>query len=223
MDQPAKAYIEVERTGERIDCLFNPAELTVVKANTWQAGEAKGVDAPLLRFQAGQSATIALSLVFDTTRTGGDVTSYTSKLLNLLRVDPDLPSNDPARASGRPPWVKFHWGELHSFRAVIDRLQVRYTYFASSGRPLRAKADLTLRQLQDEHEHPLQNPTSHTPAPHSVHVVRPGETLDRIAAARYADPGQWRLIAAANGVLDPLDLPAGTSLVIPERPVRRDR
>ncbi|MFG1609215.1 LysM peptidoglycan-binding domain-containing protein [Actinoplanes sp. NPDC049265] len=223
MEQPAKAYLEVERTGEKIECLFNPAELTIAKSVSWQAGDAKGVDAPELRFQAGQSATISLNLVFDTTRTGQDVSAYTSKLLNLLRVDPELPSNDPARASGRPPWVKFHWGELHSFRAVVDRLQIRFTYFSSSGRPLRAKADLTLRQLQDEKLLPLQNPTSFTPSPHAVHIVRPGETLDRIAAARYGDATQWRLIAEANRVLDPLDLPAGTALLVPERPVRGGR
>ena len=48
-----------------------------------------------------------------------------------------------------------------------------------------------------------------------------GETLDRIAAAHYADPFNWRLIAEANGIIDPLDVAPGTVLVIPELPVRR--
>ncbi|PBC75958.1 LysM domain-containing protein [Streptomyces sp. TLI_235] len=221
MNQPSKAYLEVEGSSERLECLFNPSELTISKSNTWNAGQAKGGNAPELRFQAGQSATLALSLMFDTTRTGDDVTRYTSKLLNLLNVDKDLPASDENRQSGRPPWVKFHWGDLHSFKAVVDRLQVRFTYFAASGRPLRAKADLALRQWRDEGILPLQNPTSSTPTLHSVHVVRPGETLDRIAAVRYRDPTRWRLIAEANDILDPLALKAGTSLVIPEQPVRR--
>jgi nucleoid-associated protein YgaU len=221
MNQPSKAFLEVEGSSERIECLFNPAELTISKSNSWQAGDAKGVNAPALRFQAGQSATLALTLMFDTTRTGTDVTRYTSKLLDLLKVDPDLPSSDRGRQSGRPPWVKFHWGDLHSFRAVVDRLQMRFTYFASTGKPLRAKADLTLKQWQDEGLQPLQNPTSSTPTLHSVHVVRTGETLDRIAAARYRDPTRWRLIAEANDIHDPLAVAAGTTLVIPEQPVRR--
>ncbi|WP_031077805.1 CIS tube protein [Streptomyces sp. NRRL S-118] len=221
MNQPSKAFLEVEGSSERIECLFNPAELTISKSNSWQAGDAKGVNAPALRFQAGQSATLTLTLMFDTTRTGTDVTRYTSRLLDLLKVDPDLPSSDRGRQSGRPPWVKFHWGDLHSFRAVVDRLQVRFTYFASTGKPLRAKADMTLKQWQDEGLHPLQNPTSSTPTLHSVHVVRTGETLDRIAAARYRDPARWRLIAEANGIHDPLAVAAGTTLVIPEQPVRR--
>jgi nucleoid-associated protein YgaU len=104
---------------------------------------------------------------------------------------------------------------------VVERLQVRFTFFASSGMPLRAKADLTLKQYEDEHERPLQNPTSYTPILHTVHRVVQGETLDRIAATHYADPTRWRLIADANHVVDPLALSAGALLVIPEIPVRR--
>jgi nucleoid-associated protein YgaU len=87
--------------------------------------------------------------------------------------------------------------------------------------PLRAKADLTLKQWDDEAVLPLQNPTSHTPEVHAVHRVVRGETLDRIAAAHYADSTRWRLIAEANAVVDPLEVAAGTLLVIPELPVRR--
>src|SRR5205807_1507879 len=126
---------------------------------------------------------------------GSDVTIHTTKLLNLMKVDPDLPGGDRGRNSARPPWVEFHWGKLHSFRAVIEKLQLRYTYFASDGMPLRAKVDLSLKQWKDEAELPLQNPTSSTPMVHSVHTLLPGETLDRVAAAHYQDPNRWRLFA----------------------------
>jgi nucleoid-associated protein YgaU len=219
MSGPEKAYLQPER-GEPIPCLFNPSELTVSKSNSWQGGQAKGKNAPEQRFQAGQAATLSLSLTFDTTHEGSDVTVHTTKLLNLMKVDPDLPGGDKGRNSGRPPWVEFHWGKLHSFRAVIEKLQIRYTYFASDGMPLRAKVDLSLKQWKDEAELPLQNPTSSTPLVHTVHTLLPGETLDRVAAAYYQDPNRWRLIAEANGVVDPLEIPAGTALVLPEPGVR---
>jgi nucleoid-associated protein YgaU len=219
MTGPAKAYLKPER-GEPIPCLFNPSELTVSKSNSWNAGQSKGRNAPELRFQGGQSATLSLKLVFDTTHEGTDVTEHTSKLLDLMKSDPSLPGADQGRNSARPPWVEFHWGKLHSFRAIIEKLQMQFTYFASDGMPLRAKVDLSLKQWKDEAELPLQNPTSSTPSVHTVHTLLPGETLDRVAAMHYQDSNRWRLIAEANGIVDPLDIPAGTALVLPEPGVR---
>ena|SRR6266508_1886740 len=216
---PEKAYLLTEK-GDKINCLFNPSELTISKSNSWNAGQAKGRNAPELRFQGGQSATLSLSLTFDTTVDGTDVTIHTTKLLNAMKADMKLPGADPQRNSARPPWVQFHWGKLSSFKAIIERLQVRFTYFASDGMPLRAKVDLSLKQWKDEAELPLQNPTSSTPTLHTVHTLVPGETLDRIAATYYRDPTRWRLIAEANDVVDPLEIPPGTALVVPEPPVR---
>jgi hypothetical protein len=216
---PEKAFLEIEGGG-KIECLFNPAELTIAKANTWQSGESKGVNAPELKFQAGQPGTLTMSLTLDTTADGSDVTAHTSKLLDLMKVNPAIAGSDKSRNKARPPWVQFHWGNLHSFKAIVERLQVRFTYFASSGMPLRAKADLALKQFKDDAERPLQNPTSSTPAVHTTHRLVHGETLDRIAATYYADPARWRLIAEANAVADPLAVPPGTLLVIPEIPVR---
>jgi hypothetical protein len=215
MTGPARAYLISER-GARVNCLFNPAELTISKTNSWNAGQAKGKNAPELRFQGGQSATLTLALTFDTTNDGSDVSRHTGKLLDMMTVDQSLPGGDKASNSGRPPWVEFHWGRLHSFKAILERVQVRYTYFASDGTPLRAKVDVSLKQWRDQAEKPLQNPTSSTPEPHATHTLLPGETLDRVAAAHYADPTRWRLIADANGITDPLDLPTGAVLVVPE-------
>ncbi|MFC0110899.1 CIS tube protein [Kibdelosporangium aridum] len=215
-----KAYLLTEG-GDQIKCLFNPAELTISKSNSWQGGEAKGKNAPELRFQAGQSATMSMSLMFDTTREGTPVTEHTDKLLKLMKVNPALAGADPSRNKARPPWVEFHWGDTKSFKCIVERVQIRFTYFASSGKPLRCKADLTMKQWKDEDQLPLQNPTSSTPTLHTVHQLRPGETLDRVAAAHYGDATRWRQIAEANGILDPLMLPKGKQLAIPEQGTRR--
>src|SRR3954471_3825123 len=148
MAVPEPAFLHTEK-GDTITCQFNPAELTIVKANSWQGPDGKGRDAQNLTFQSGQPGTIALSLTLDTTHNGKDVTKDTNKLLDLMKVDPTLKGSDPKRHNGRPPWVEFHWGALHSFKAVVERLQVKYTYFASSGRALRAKVDLALKQFSD--------------------------------------------------------------------------
>lgn len=219
MSARVAAYITTE-LNDRIDCLFNPAELTITKANKWNPAQAPGKDAPNLKFQQGNSGALAMTLTLDTTDTGQAVTQHTDKLLRLMKVDAGLPGADPGTNSGRPPWCTFHWGDMHSFKAVVEKLTLKFTYFSSEGVPLRATADLSLTQYEDEASWGPMNPTSITPHPHKVHHVRSGETLDRIAAAHYGRSDRWRLIAEANGVLDPLVLEPGAVLALPDLEVR---
>jgi nucleoid-associated protein YgaU len=218
--QPAKAFLQVEG-GEPFHFLFNPAELVIDKNVTWEAAKAKGKNAPRLRFQEGQSGTFSFTAVFDTTADGSDVTEHTSRLLKLMHTDEDLQGSDRQRNQARPPWVRFHWGGLHSFKAVVEQARISFTYFSPTGTALRAKVDLGLRQFEDDGDLPLQNPTSGTPRPQRTHHVRAGETLDRIAALYYGDPARWRVLADANRVDDPLRLAVGTDLAVPEPEVRR--
>jgi hypothetical protein len=215
MTGPVKAYLQSEQ-GTRIECLFNPAELKLSRSNNWSATKAKGKNTPPLRFQEGQSGSLTMSLILDTTASGDPVTKHTNRLLDLMQVDQDLAGADTKRNRARPPWVRFHWGDFRSFKAVVEQLQLTFTYFSSSGVPLRANAELTLKQYEDEQAWAPQNPTSGTPSPHRVHQVTGGESIDRIAALHYGDATRWRLIADANAVIDPLRLRPGVVLVIPE-------
>ena len=209
-----KAFLETE-TGQRISCLFNPAQLTITKANHWVADLVPGRQAPNLYFTGGHPGTLQAVLTFDTTADGSAVTVHTQKLIGLMAVDKQLPGYDNATKRGRPPWVKLHWGDFHSFAGVVADLQIDFTYFAANGTPLRAKAAIFLRQFTEEGAWGPQNPTSGTPEPDRVHVVQAGETLDRIAASHYGDSTHWRAIADANRLEDPLAVRPGTALTIP--------
>lgn len=212
-----KAYLEPEK-GPNIPCLFNPATLTISKANVWETPNAARQDAPNLVFDYGQSGKLNMDLELDTTDSGKSVTDHTDGILKLMKVDSSLPDNrDSKTKAGRPPWVRFRWGRTHSFKAVITSATVTFTYFSSEGRPLRATVKLELLQYEDEAKWPLQNPTSETPEPHRVHHIKAGETLDRIAFQHYGDPAQWKAIAQANRIIDPLSLVTGTRLQIPQQ------
>ena len=211
-----KAYLEREG-GQKIPCLFNPNELSISKSNNWSADQGAGRTAPELSFDGGGGGSISLSLTLDTTDTGAAVTKHTAKLMNLMELDSKLPGYDKDTKTGRPPWVKFHWGDFHSFKSVVESLDVTYTYFADDGKPLRARANLSLKQYEPDDNWSKQNPTSGTPLPHRTHRVRPGDTLDRIAAEHYGVATAWRDIAAANGIADPLAITPGMILAIPKR------
>lgn len=50
---------------------------------------------------------------------------------------------------------------------------------------------------------------------YTVVVLKDSQRLDALAGAVYGDSGQWRVIAAANGIGWALQVPAGTQLYVP--------
>ena len=46
-------------------------------------------------------------------------------------------------------------------------------------------------------------------------MVKQGDTLSWIAGKEYGNPAEWRIIAEANGIDDPLNLTVGQELLIP--------
>ncbi len=211
-----KAFLEIEGSPEAIPCMFNPAEFSVTRTNRWGGEPAPGRGVPQVHYRGADSGSMSVSLTFDTTATGDPVTKFTGKIMGLLDIDPALPDTDENSNNARPPYVVFHWGNLHSFKAVVTSLSLSFTYFSSTGTPLRAKATLSLLQFAQDMAFGPQNPTSGTPQPHRVHRVQPGETLDRISARYYGDSTRWRQIATANAIVDPLSLRVGALLSIPK-------
>jgi hypothetical protein len=212
-----KAYLMIEGSSERIPCMFNPSELSISRSNSWESPSLAGQGVQKARYTGAGAGSMTLNLTFDTTDTGQAVTTHTGKIVKLMDVDPSLGGTDEQSNNARPPYVTFHWGDLHSFEAVVSSLSLQFTYFSSTGVPLRAKVALTLTQYQESQAFGPQNPTSGTPNPHRVHRVQPGETLDRISARYYGDATRWRQIASANGITDPLALRSGTLLSIPRK------
>ena len=210
-----KAYLEVE-DGTKIECMFNPSELSFSVSAAWDDGESKpGQSAPQLEFSSGQAGTMTLNLFFDTTNSGKSVTTTTNKIINLTKVSTKVSGYDKSKNNGRPPTVTFHWGKFRSFKSVVTGVEVNYVHFSKTGDPLRARVAVTLKQYADDSKFPAQNPASGTPAPQRSHMVQPGETLDRIAWQHYGDATRWRAIATANRIRDPFSLRAGTMLDIP--------
>jgi hypothetical protein len=68
---------------------------------------------------------------------------------------------------------------------------------------------------------PAAEPESAMVAERPAADAASGERLDDLAARYYGDPRLWRLLAAVNGVDDPLRIPPGMVLRIPPRSVVR--
>lgn len=209
-----KAYLLYEVDGGpmgRVDCMFNPEEITFKRSNAWSAPKpADGKKAPLQQFLGENPGSYSLTLYLDSTDKKTSVKADTLKLVGLMDIK-------KFGTECRPPFVFFNWGlDIASWPSVIKDLSMSYIYFGADGSPQRSKVEISLEQALGVDTWANQNPTSGTPDPHRQHQLQVGETLDRLSARYYGDATRWRLIADANGVSDPLALRPGRVLTIPQ-------
>jgi nucleoid-associated protein YgaU len=217
---------QLAHDGDAIPCQFNPTEYTLTKAVQSAEIPIPGLDSPLLQFVRGQAETMTVDLFFDSTDggTGANataVTTLTNRVYELVKINP---------STHAPPVCEFSWATsgfpgshldpnlVHQqrtlFRCIVESVRQRFTLFSPSGVPLRATLSVSLREYKTLRDQITELGLQSADQTHT-HVVAEGETLTRIAAAIYDDPRQWRLMADANGIDDPLALRPGSILVVP--------
>jgi nucleoid-associated protein YgaU len=211
-----KARLRIEGGGE-IACLFNPTEYSVTKSNGWDAKATPGASAGKPQFTGGQPKEMTLQLLFDATllKPPVSVKDITKQLMDMMEATKGSGAGTGGKKNTkRPPTLTFVWGTFISFEAVAKTLTIKYLLFEPNGEPIRADVTLALMQA-DAGAMKGQNPTTRADGSLGTHVVRDGDSLASIAQAAYGDATQWRPIAQANGVDDPLRLRQGQALAIP--------
>jgi hypothetical protein len=199
-----KAIIVNTQTGEQIPVMFNPAEYTLDKGNTFAEIGIPGLNAPPIQFVRGNLRTLRMELFFDTYEQRTDVRVFSQKLTGLLDKDPTTQG---------PPILIFSWGQLN-FQCVLDSVSQRFTMFLSDGTPVRVTLSVTFKEYQ-----PIEIEIRRglfLGAPTIENIVS-GDTLSSLAGRVLGDPGAWREIAELNNIDDPRRLPPGLSLILPAR------
>lgn len=202
-----KAKIEdVDDVGLSLEVCFNPKEYTFTKVAPWSEHNIQGFDAPKYEWTSGQAMMLNVELFFDAYEAEErDVRQWTDKLEVMQLVNPDL---------HRPPILLFVWGEKLQFKCVLRNLALRFTMFLDDGTPVRAVANCQFMEYSTPEEQ-LQAKPRHSPDHTKRRVVKEGDTLSWIAGKEYGNPSEWRIIAEANGIDDPLHLTVGRELLIP--------
>jgi nucleoid-associated protein YgaU len=211
----SKAKLTIEGSGP-MDCLFNPKDYSVTKANGWDAKAKKGATAEQPQFTGGQPREMTLQLLFDTTLLAPPVSvkDITDKLFAAMDATVGGASGGAAKKQEkRPRTITFTFGTF-SFIGVAKSLTVQYLLFKPDGEPLRADVKLALVQWDVPVEG--QNPTTRSTGALSSHLVRDGDSLPSIAYKAYGDATMWRAIAEDNGIDNPLRLTSGRTLRVPE-------
>ena len=229
MPQPQKATFQIVNDdgtfGPPIPVAFNPTEYTLNKSAQVAEIAIPGLDSPVLQFVRGQTESLSLDLFFDSTESGMDdnaqsVTDKTDQFYQLVKMQ---------GKQHAPPICYFAWGvkfpgnrsygstgspQRQGFKCIVESIRQRFTLFSPQGAPLRATLTVSLKEyktLKEQIDEINKMSADHTQS----HVVQAAETLAQIANAAYGDPSQWRAIADANQLFDPLNLRPGVALTIP--------
>jgi len=134
----------LEKTGERIPCLLNPASVVVkrlagVQPRQSDSGPLTGAalkDDPLL-YTGGGATEILLDLLFDVTLAGSSLNS--EDVRDLTRPLTALAEGDEgADGYGQVPLVRFVWGKAWNVLGVVAAVAERLEYFTPNGAPQRS-------------------------------------------------------------------------------------
>ena len=214
---------------DTFEVLYNPQSYTRQKTVKYRPISLLGSDAPIVQFRSGGAEELSFELFFDSVSAGGevggdfgerkkfaqnslkptiaggiDVRDYTRKITKLMYVDKDL---------HRPPELKVEWSSLQ-FKGFLKSCEQRFVRFDELGQPVRALLNCTFIEHRDIQKLFVANPLN-SPDTTKYHTVRQGDSLWSLAAEEYGDPGQWRVIAEANGLSNPRMLRTGEMLVVP--------
>ncbi len=221
IEQVAKAYlIEIENyttdvnqkeegnKETKVEVHFNPQTLKLKFANQNTGGDQpNGASAQNV---GNLTSDLSVELLFDTTEEGSDVRELTKKVAYFI-----MPKEEGNRT---PPRTRFQWGSL-VFEGIADALEETLDYFSAEGVPMRATLSLTLKsdnivflidKIKGNGRSPAQ-PGEGTGTTTPLQAARPGDSITSMAG-RAGLSANWKAIAAANNIDDPLRLEAGALL-----------
>ncbi|MDR1669899.1 MAG: LysM peptidoglycan-binding domain-containing protein [Oscillospiraceae bacterium] len=199
-----------ENETSRIDFDFNPSDFSVNYAPqyTKKKGVAKQQDNT--EFIGEGTSAMSVSMTLDSLIRSGydeakaeDVSGKIAQLRALVQVSAEL---------HKPPSCRFEWGST-KYTGHITSLSVNFTMFTSEGKPVRATVNLSI-QGKKSAAVGLESPDRT-----KRRVLSQDLSLCLIAYEAYNDCGEWRRLAAANGIRNPRRVQAGTVLRIP--PIER--
>jgi Contractile injection system tube protein len=207
---------KVSMLGQTINFKFNPQQYSVSKDGNWKDHASMAAVAAGPRQWLGTNPkTLSLELLLDESdNPGTSVTKDAELLFSCCSVSMESLLTSFIGQAPSAPFVLFGWGSSEPMVATVSSVNVTYTMFHPDGTPYRAKVNISLKEYGTKT--PGQNPTSGSTTRTRTCVVTAGDSLPLIAYREYRRPGYWRAIAEVNDIEDPLRIPIGTTLLLPD-------
>lgn len=209
--------------------LYNPQSYVQSRQVNYTQTEGLSYNSPMSQFVSGGLEVLQFDLFFDSMSAGAevggglvdrlkftansvlpslakfvDVRDYTQKVYNLMIIDDN---------THHPPLVYLEWASLQ-FQGYLVSCAQNFVKFTESGMPVRAWLQCTFMEQVAPLKSNLLNPLN-SPDTTKFRTVCQGDSLWAMAAKEYGQPGQWRAIAEANGLVNPRLLRSGDRLSLP--------
>lgn len=184
-----------------VDVQFNPQTLKVSFSNKNAGGDQPGGSSK--QFVGSGTTKLSVELLFDTTADGTDVRVNTEKVAFYVKADTG--SGSGSGSNRVPPGVQFEWGSF-IFRGTIESMDETLEYFSEEGVPLRANISLSISRQEIEFLPGEKGEGGGAGVPLETAQFR--DSIQGLAG-RNGKSGDWKGIAAANNIDDPLRLSAG--------------
>jgi hypothetical protein len=184
-----------------VDVQFNPQTLKVSFSNKNAGGDQPGGSSK--QFVGSGTTKLSVELLFDTTADGTDVRKHTEAVAFYIKADAG--SGSGSGSNRVPPGVQFEWGSF-IFRGTIESMDETLEYFSEEGVPLRANISLSISRQEIEFLPGEQGEGGGGGVPLETAQFR--DSIQGLAG-RNGKSGDWKGIAAANNIDDPLRLSAG--------------
>lgn len=209
------------KSGDYLEFSFNPSAYTIKSSVSYkQESQAASTNTEPL-FTGVMSREFSTTLFFDS---GADerlsLTPGIHEMLNENKLPPVTDKmkklHEMVAVKGElhaPPLVVFSWGNLN-FRGVITSISEEFTMFTMDGKPIRAKAQISIKEKLDADLNKKTSPFE-SPDRTKKRVVVEGMSLWSLAYEEYDDCEKWRVIAKANRIMNPLDIVPGQVLNVP--------
>lgn len=199
----SKATIVNTVTDDRIAVMYNPEEFRLEQGNDFAEIGIPGLDAPPVQYVRGKARVLSMDLFWDTYELGTDVRGFSDQIVRLL---------DQNVRTMAPPVLLFLMGQF-TFECVLVDVGQTFTMFLPDGTPVRATQSVRFQEFVRVE---IEVERGVFIGPPTLHNAAPTQALSDLASDYLGDPARWREIAEANDIDDPLNVPAGAPIVIPE-------
>jgi hypothetical protein len=215
MASAVSAYIQpVIPPGPTIKFPYNPGKYTIKTEGNWINKHQPSSPGPTALWGGLSAPELDMDMLLDYfSQPPTDVPVIIMQLKQLI-----LPSAlSKAKRSPCPPICIVGWGPNIIFdQAYVRNVRVEYQRFLL-GVPVRANVIIHLQAVPLPAPLGPQNPTSGGLATRRTRTVVEGDTLASIAHEEYGAPKNWRALAEANNVDDPMRVKVGTVLTVPDQ------
>lgn len=213
------SYKTPARTGkaEAFVAMFNPSSYSLQYQNKFDPNQTINSSGSKAQYSITKPERLKVKLILD----GNGVHEFgVTGLLNSERNDVYLKVQEFLKLTTlmdgelhEPRPLKLKWGDLH-FKCKLLNVNINYTQFDASGKPLRAELDTEfLRDIEPSVRLKLENKNS----PDLTHyrVVGAHDRLPAMCESIYGSPQYYVWVAKANNLNDFRNLTPGQRIYFP--------